>query len=245
MGARVLDLSAVAFALFYGDTGILAAFDEDPMLEVAAWLGVGVLTLVYAGAPRRLPFAYLGSLLVTAGTGRLLDDRGVGVIEAYTAPLVLLLAVIGVVQASRDRRAPTMLTMGPALSVALLPSLAATLEGGSALRLAGVTVVAILALGVGLLRGLAGPGDGGRPGAGGRRDQPGRALHGLRARLGDPGRRWRGAPDRGRAVGAGAAGGTSIPRPGTAPCAEHLSWVVGRDDPPDEGAVPGRDKTAF
>jgi hypothetical protein len=157
VGARVLDLSAVAFALFYGGTGIFAAFDEDPMLEVAAWLGVGVLTLVYAGAPRRLPFAYLGSLLVTAGTGRLLDDRGVGVIEAYTASLVLLLAVIGAVQASRDRQAPTMLTMGPALSVALLPSLAATLEGGSALRLAGVTVVAILALGIGLLRGWRAP----------------------------------------------------------------------------------------
>ncbi len=151
-GNRVLDHSAVTFALLYGGCGILASIEEPVLLEVAAWVGVGVLTLVYSGSRGRLGFAYLGSVLVTAGTSRLLADQGVGVVELYTAPLVVLLAVIGLVQHLRNRQARTMLTMGPALSVALLPSLAVTLEDGGALRLAGLTVVSIVVLVLGLLR---------------------------------------------------------------------------------------------
>jgi hypothetical protein len=70
--------------------------------------------------------------------------------EAYTAPLVLLLAAIGYVQWTRDKAMPTYLTMGPALAAALGPSLLTSLGEGDELRLAAVTAVAVAVVLVGL-----------------------------------------------------------------------------------------------
>ncbi len=155
--ARLLDYSAVAFALLYGGLAVLSSLQESPAVQAGAWFAVGVPTLIYAGTRDRLQFAYLGSLLVSAGTWVLLADSDVTAIEAYTAPLALLLAAIGVVQYLRDGQAPTLLTMGPALTVALVPSLAVALEEGGALRLAAVTLIAITVLVVGLLKGWRAP----------------------------------------------------------------------------------------
>ncbi|QIK76482.1 SCO7613 C-terminal domain-containing membrane protein [Nocardioides piscis] len=155
--SRLLDYSAIAFALLYGAGAIVSSLEETRSLQAAAWIAVGVLTIVYSGSRNRLPFAYLGSLLVSIGTSILLDEQGITTIELYTAPLMALLAAIGVVQHARNPHAPTLLTMGPALSVALLPSLAAALDGGSAVRLAGVTLAAIVVLAIGLLKGWRAP----------------------------------------------------------------------------------------
>jgi len=56
------------------------------------------------------------------------------------------------VQWRRDRSRPTLLTAGPALSVALGPSLLVAIRDGDSLRLAAVTAVAVGVLHVGLVR---------------------------------------------------------------------------------------------
>lgn len=147
-----VELSAVLFGAVYGAAAALAALDLSAGYLSLAFFVLGVLTLGYAAAPQRLPFAYVGSLLISAGTTNLLSNAEVDVVEAYTAPLVVLLAGIGAVQWRRDRSRPTLLTAGPALSVALGPSLLVAIRDGDSLRLAAVTAVAVGVLLVGLVR---------------------------------------------------------------------------------------------
>lgn len=147
-----VELSAVLFGGVYGTAAALAAVDLDAGYLSLASFVIGVLTLGYAAAPHRLPFAYLGSLIISAGTTNLLSNAEVDMIEAYTVPLVVLLAGIGAVQWRRDRSRPTVLTAGPALSVALGPSLLVAIRDGDSLRLAAVTAVAMVVLLVGLAR---------------------------------------------------------------------------------------------
>lgn len=150
--AEILDVSALVFAALYGAAAIASSLEESPWLEAAAFIAVGVLTLAYSGARDRLPLAYAGSALVTAGIGVLLNEADVNEIEAFTAPLVVLLGVIGWVQWRRDATAPTMLTMAPSLSAALLPSTWVAVADGGALRLLAVTALGVVALVVGLSR---------------------------------------------------------------------------------------------
>ena len=145
-----IDRSAVGFGAVYAAGAVVATVDLSPGYQSFALVSVGVLTLVYAAAPTRLPFAYLGSVAIWAGTANLLREAGIDTTEAYTAPLVLLLAAIGFVQWRRDRTLPTLLIMGPALSVALGPSLLTSLGEGDELRLAAVTAAAIAAVVIGL-----------------------------------------------------------------------------------------------
>ena len=147
-----VELSAVLSGGVYGTAAALAALDLDAGYLSLALFVIGVLTLGYAAVPHRLPFAYLGSLVISAGTTNLLTNAEVDMIEAYTVPLVVLLAGIGAVQWGRDRSRPTVLTAGPALSVALGPSLLVAIRDGDSLRLAAVTAVAMVVLLVGLVR---------------------------------------------------------------------------------------------
>lgn len=147
-----VELSAVIFGAVYGTDAALAGLDLSTGHLSLALFVVGVLTLGYAAAPHRLPFAYVGSLVISAGTTNLLNNAGVDVVEAYTVPLTFLLAGIGVAQWHRDRSRPTLLTAGPALSVALGPSLLVALHDGDSFRLAAATAVALVVLLIGLVR---------------------------------------------------------------------------------------------
>ncbi|HXH80771.1 SCO7613 C-terminal domain-containing membrane protein [Nocardioides sp.] len=157
-GARVqgdpfwagVDRTAVLFGAVYALGALASTFELSPGRQSLVLVTAGVLILVYAAAPARLPFAYLGSLAISAGTANLVREAGVETTEAYTAPLVLLLAAIGFVQWTRNKMLPTFLTMGPALAVAMGPSLLTSLGEGDELRLAAVTVAAIVILIVGL-----------------------------------------------------------------------------------------------
>ncbi len=147
-----VDRVAILFAALYAAGAVVAASELTAGHLSFTLVSIGVLIVVYAAAPARLPFAYVGSLFISAGTANLMREAAVETTEAYTAPLVLLLAAIGFVQWSRDKTLPTYLTMGPALSVAFGPSLLTSLEDGDELRLAGVTAAAIAVLLVGLMK---------------------------------------------------------------------------------------------
>jgi len=147
-----IDRLAIVFGAGYALAAIVSATGLTAGHMSFALVTIGILILVYAAAPTRLPFAYLGSLVISAGTANLMREAAVQTTEAYTAPLVLLLAIIGFVQWSRDKALPTYLTMGPAFSVAFGPSLLTSLGEGDEPRLAAVTAAAIAALLLGLTR---------------------------------------------------------------------------------------------
>jgi hypothetical protein len=142
----VADLSGVLYAF----TAVATTLDEPSATRCALVLiTIGVLTLIYAASPGRLPMAYLGSLAISAGTALLSWKAGATAIEVYTGPLVVLLALIGFVQWHRNHATTTVLTMGPALSVAMGPTLLAGLAGDQT-RLVTVTLAAVVFLVAGL-----------------------------------------------------------------------------------------------
>lgn len=147
-----VEVAAVLFGAVYATAAVLATLDLSAGYLSLALVTLGVVTLVYAGAPQRLPFAYLGSLLVSAAVSNVLNNAQVDLVEAYTAPLVVLLAAIGAVQWHRNRSLPTLVTAAPALSVALGPSLLVAIHDGDSIRLAAVTALAVGVLLVGLVR---------------------------------------------------------------------------------------------
>ncbi|WP_181312985.1 SCO7613 C-terminal domain-containing membrane protein [Nocardioides campestrisoli] len=148
----LVDAATVAFAAIYGVVAILASLQESAYLTSAAFVVTGVCTLAYAGSRGRLGFGYPGAVLVSAGTSVLFREGGVDLVEAYTLPLALLLAGLGWVQHRRAPSTPTLLTMAPALSTALLPSASVAIAEGDAVRLLLVTLAAVAVLAAGLAR---------------------------------------------------------------------------------------------
>ena len=80
------------------------------------------------------------------------------VLEVYTLPAAAAFAVLGVLQHRASRPAPgSVLTMGPALSIALTPTLVLAVGSDDLVRLAAVLVAGIACLVVGAGRGLRAP----------------------------------------------------------------------------------------
>lgn len=148
-----LEIVAVLFGVSWAIAmiGLAIAHDETGWAAAAFWVA-GVAAAAHATAPERLPFAYLGAIVAAVGTWVLLGDRNIGVVEAYSLPFAAMLAIIGLVQARRSPEWSTMLTAGPALTVAVVPSLIAAIDTGTALRLAAITLVGLGLLVVGLQR---------------------------------------------------------------------------------------------
>ncbi|MGN6252978.1 MAG: SCO7613 C-terminal domain-containing membrane protein [Marmoricola sp.] len=152
-GARgFLEDSSVAAAVPYAALAVVAAAAVSAERAAPVLVVLGVAVLVYAACPGRLRAGYLGALLVSAGVDTWLGAADVGVVEAYSLPLAVLLGALGAVQWSRDRTVPTRLVAGPALAVALLPSTVRAIGDGDAVRLAVVTAAAVLTVSVGLSR---------------------------------------------------------------------------------------------
>lgn len=151
VGRRVEETALAATAV-YGVVAVVSAADTSAERAAAVLVLLGIAVLGYAALPARLPFAYLGSGLVSAGMDTWLATSDVDVVEAYSLPLAGLLAAVGFVQWHRDRRLPTTLTVAPALWVALLPSAVTAVDDGDAVRLAVVTALALAALLTGLSR---------------------------------------------------------------------------------------------
>ncbi len=149
---RPVEGVALVFGVVWSATAVLAGASASSYQLAAVLITLGVLTLLYAATPGRLAFSYPGSLSISAGLSVLMSEADVTTIEAYTAPLALLLAAIGWVQWTRNHELPTFVTMGPALTVALVPSLMVAVGEGSALRLLLVTAAGLLALVAGLTK---------------------------------------------------------------------------------------------
>ena len=121
------------------------------VLAAVACYATAVLVFVYAAQRDRLPFAYLGSLLTSTGSWLLLAHGDVSLVEAYTVPPAVLLALVGAVTHRRaraeGRRAPgSMLTWAPALAVALGPSTLYAVEAGGTVRTALVVAAGVACL---------------------------------------------------------------------------------------------------
>lgn len=128
-----------------------ATTTEDPALLVAVLLAVAGLTCSgYSLLPRRGWAAVPASLLCSGAVWTLLLEREVSTVEAYSLPLAALLGVVGLVRLRREPAAPSWLTVGPALAVALLPSAVASVDDPSPTRALLVLVAgaAVLVLGV-------------------------------------------------------------------------------------------------
>ena len=100
-----------------------------PGSELASWTavyltaaGVVVTVMSLLRADRR-SVAWVGGLLLAAGSWVRLWDLGVNAPEAYTLPSALVLLVVGGLRLRRDSAASTMTALAPGLSLALVPSL--------------------------------------------------------------------------------------------------------------------------
>jgi hypothetical protein len=148
-----VEASSLAAWVVYACAAFAAGADVSSDRAGAALVVLGVLVLAYAACPGRLPFSYGGSALVSAGVDTWLASANVDTVEAYTGPLVALLATLGFVQHRRNRGGlPTLVTAGPALTVAFMPSLLKAVADGDGLRLAIVSACAVVALVIGLAR---------------------------------------------------------------------------------------------
>lgn len=135
---------------------VVAADSQSQRAFAVALVVLGVLVLAYSASPDRLWWSYGGSALVSGGIDTWLASSQVHTVELYTAPLVVLLAVVGLVQRQSAARAgrtlPTKLTAGPALAVAFMPTLAVAIANGDTLRLSLVSAAAVIVLVIGLAR---------------------------------------------------------------------------------------------
>jgi hypothetical protein len=142
---------------FAAVTLALALSTLDQPHQGLVFLAVGFIAYVSSLVPGRLRLAYAGAFIISTGTSMLAVDAGMDSVETFTWPLALLLATVGWRHWSADRSARSMLTMGPALSAALLPSTLAAVFEGDAARLALVTLMAVALLVLGLTLRLKAP----------------------------------------------------------------------------------------
>ena len=130
----------------------------DPVVQAAGTWAVAAGVAWYASAPRRLVVGHLAALLVSWGHVLLVSRWDGAALEVYTLPAAAAFAVLGVLQHQAGRPAPgSVLTMGPALSIALTPTLVLAVGSDDVLRLAVVLVAGIACLVVGAGRGLRAP----------------------------------------------------------------------------------------
>ena len=143
-----VELTANAAAALGGLVGIASAMDVDHRWLVGVLAALTALAAVVASLPARRGIAYLAAVLGTAAWWVALDRRGS--VEAYVLPGALMLLAAGVVIWLADRRIPTIVTLGPALVMAVLPPTLVGVVGGDALRLTAATVAAAVLVCVGV-----------------------------------------------------------------------------------------------
>lgn len=112
----------------------------------------GVIGLILAAAalrPDRRPLTYPAAAAVQLAGWIALATAEVSAPEAYTVPLSAALLVVGLLRRRAAPASSSWLAYGPAITVTALPSLAAALAGGTALRplLLGAAAVATVLLG--------------------------------------------------------------------------------------------------
>jgi hypothetical protein len=150
-------LLAVAYAVV--PLGQLLAEATDGRVQAAGFFVVAAAIAWYAAAPGRLPAGYLSAVLVSVGNAVLVDELGADQVELFTLPSAAAFALLGLAQhrTARGTAPGTVLTMGPALAIALVPSLAVATTGDGVLRLLLVVLAGGAALLLGVLLALRAP----------------------------------------------------------------------------------------
>lgn len=111
---------------------------------------VGAVSVLYAALPQRRLAVILAVTAFTAALWLALQDREIGLIEAYSLPFALM--VLGAGLWLRSKTAPSWAFVGPAVVLGLVPSALVSLSEGGVLRPL-LTIVAgaiVLAVGVAL-----------------------------------------------------------------------------------------------
>lgn len=136
--------AAMTAATLAGTGLVLAA--GTPSSGATGLLLVGGLLLLGGTAWGLVPVAALGGVVASVGYWSHLDLRGIEAADALVLPVVIALAVVGIV-AERHRAASSWFTLAPPLALLGATALAERLGGGAAVHglLAGaVSVVAIV-----------------------------------------------------------------------------------------------------
>jgi hypothetical protein len=120
------ELSVAVIGAMATALAVWAALNVEtfPPLSAVVLAATGLTAFAYALLPARGVVSLAGVGCTSAATWLTLADAHVGVVEAYTLPLAALLLVLGAVRLRRDPAAPSWATVGPACSVALMPSAA-------------------------------------------------------------------------------------------------------------------------
>ena len=137
-----LELSALALAA----AAVLLTTQDAGWLSWSFAL-TGVMALAVAIRPDRREVGLLGGLLLSASSWVRLAEAGVTAPEPYVAPVAVAALVFGVLR-RRATRCSSFEAYGPGLSVALLPSLVASLDDAEPTR---GLVLLVVAVGVVLL----------------------------------------------------------------------------------------------
>ena len=135
-------VGALGFAI-----GARAASEELVWLAGALTVAVPLLTVVAFDRARRTPYGVLAATAALAATWAWLGVADVTVVEAYTLPAALAALVIGEL-ALAHRPGRSLLTLGPAIALALGPTLGSrwrtTISSGRSLsRIAAFVLVLV------------------------------------------------------------------------------------------------------
>jgi hypothetical protein len=117
----------------------------------------GLTALTSALRPERRPMAYVASLLLAASSWVRLVDADVHAPEPYVVPLATVALGLGLLRRRADRGVSSWTAYGPALSLALVPSLIASLDDSSARRPLLLAVAATAVVVIGAVRRLQAP----------------------------------------------------------------------------------------
>lgn len=123
-----LESAAAVVAVFASLFSIASADDTAVALAVHLTLAGALVTTSSLVNARRRWLGWVGGLLLAAATWVRLWDLGVSAPEAYTMPSALALAGVGLWHLRKHPEASTRLALGPALTLATVPSLLATLD---------------------------------------------------------------------------------------------------------------------
>lgn len=124
-----VEAAAAAAGLVTAGVAITAASDESVSLALHLTLAGALVSASSLINPSRRLLAWAGGLLLAAATWVRLADLGVHAPEAYTLPTAVALLLVGLDRLRRDPEAATLLTLGPGLTLATVPSLLWVLAG--------------------------------------------------------------------------------------------------------------------
>ncbi|MDX6274041.1 MAG: hypothetical protein QOJ92_1251 [Frankiales bacterium] len=117
----------------------------------------GLTSLATALRPERRSLSYVGALLLSASSWVRLADADVHAPEPYVLPLAAIALGLGMLRRRADRGVSSWTAYGPPLTLALVPSLVASLDDSSARRPLLLAVAATAVVIVGAVRRLQAP----------------------------------------------------------------------------------------